>query len=455
MKISGPFFDPARKGAKKPWFLDYFAPVLDDEGRPVVVGGKVQRKRRRPRYESKALAMADKESLQEQYATAGAGSFMHSRESLADFEAARRILPAGVSLLTAARHWLKHNPAIVPATIEAKQAEFLAHLELLHGKDRHYSDLKSRTGDLVRAFAGRDPNTVTRKEAMDYLLNLPHKPRGKLNHKRAACNFFNWMLTADRCVEQNPFGGIKRRQLPKVLPKEIEFLPIERVERYLRAAERYDPELVAHEVVQLFAGVRADDEMATFRGEWVKAATRQVVTPAEMTKSGRRDVITGLEENFWLWWQAYGREGRLRPANYEPRWLRLRALAAVDDAAARDELARQPIKTLLAAQKPPAWPWNARRRTFCSYKVAKDESAAKAANILRHKGGEAVLRNSYLGLGLTKAEGTAYFALAPRPVARPIRPEVVARGIVKLQQDPAWRANRKPAGRLPPNAETA
>lgn len=452
MKISGPHRDLQRKDAKKSWYLSYFAPVLDDGGKPVLIDGRAKKTRRRPYFQSKALAEAHKESLADQYNATGSGSFVHSREAQSDYERARRLLPAGVTVEAAAAFYLKHHPAGEVVTIEVARERFLTALQQLRGKDHHYQDLKTRTAAVVRAFAGRDPNTITRPEAMAFLLALPQKPRGLLNYKRAACNFFNWMLTTQPpLIEANPFGGIKRKQLPKILQKEIEFLPLDRVERYLRAAERYDPDLVAHEAVQLFAGVRADDEMADFRGEWVKAATKEIVTPAEITKTGKRDVISGLEENFWAWWTVHGREGLLRPANYEPRWKRLRILAAAADQVTRDQLARMPVKRLLSQHRPPPWPWNARRRTFCSYKVAKDGSAGKAAQILRHKGGEAILRNSYLGTGITPAQGALYFSLLPKKVRQPIRPVVEARGVILLQRDPAWRAQRAARVRLPAN----
>jgi hypothetical protein len=439
MKISGPHLDPARKGAPKPWYLSYFAAVLDDAGHQVVVDGKPKRTRRRPYYATKASAQADKESLVEQFTAAGAGTFIHSRTAQLDYERARRALPDGVTVESAALFYLKHHPSGEVVSIEAARSRFLTAIERLRKKDHHYWDLRTRTSGLARAFAGRDPNTITRKEAMTWLLSLPQKPRGLLNYKRAACNFFNWMLAEDPpLIDSNPFGGIKRKQLPKILQKEVEFLPLDRVERYLRTAERYDPDLVAHECVQLFAGVRADDEMADFLGEWVKPATKEIVTPAEITKSGRRDVIDGLEENFWAWWTAYGREGLLRPRNYEQRWRRIRILADAEDGARRDEMGRLEVKVLLRRHKPSRWPWNARRRTFCSYKVAKDGSAGKAAQILRHKGGEAILRNSYLGTGIPQAKGAAFFNLLPKKVRHPIRPVFVARGIIRLQQDPAY-----------------
>ena len=80
------------------------------------------------------------------------------------------------------------------------------------------------------------------------------------------------------------------------------------------------PATRAGPVVELIAGVRADDEMANFSGAFVLPQTREVVIPSEIAKTGRREVINTLEPIFWTWWTAYGRDGILRPANHPNRW---------------------------------------------------------------------------------------------------------------------------------------
>lgn len=176
--------------------------------------------------------------------------------------------------------------------------------------------------------------------------------------------------------------------------------------------------------------------MADFRGEWVKAETREVVLPAEIAKTGKRAVIDGLEDNFWLWWQLYGRTGQLRPRNYKKRFWRIRILAQIPDPAEADRLAALPIDRLVKRSElevwRETWPWNARRRTFCTYHVAKHRSAARTALILRHRGSEHTLHASYRGTGVTPAQGTAYFALLPQPVEHPIRAAGRGRRIIPM-----------------------
>lgn len=436
MEISGPFLDKVKKRRRQPscWFLRYTAPklkpdgtsVLDGEGRPVL-------QRHRPYYATKADAEADKPRILDQHSTAGSGDFLFNRDAAADYDAAKKII-GDVRLVDVAKFWRLHHPKKAKEKLKELAPKFLKDVEERLGMGRHYSDLKSRVGQFIDAgFGERYPETVTRQEILDYVRNVPDAlPRTKRNHKTAVCVFFNWLLDRELIVA-NPAAGIKKRMLPREVKKEIEFLSLDRVRRYLRAAERYDPEFVAHEVVQLVAGVRADDEMADFCAEFVLPQTKEVVIPAAIAKTEAREVIDGLEDNFWAWWKEYGPEkGLLRPKNPGPRWDRIRVLSSIPDQEEADKLARLPIKHLLrlpqSREALAQWPWNARRRTFCTFHIAKQQSAAKTALIMRHRGSSYTLHNSYRGLGVTQAEGAAYFEIMPAPVAHPVRPEVVLRG---------------------------
>jgi len=427
VNITGPFLDKQRRTSKRKWYLHYCVPELGANGSPVMVEGKVKMERHRPYYESKALAEADKPRIRGQYGTAGAGDFIHSRDAQSDYSQAVGLLPAGVTVTMAAQFYARHNPKGEVVTLEIARSKFLEQRKLLVGDTRHYRDLDWRTAAFVTAHSGRPAASITRSETMTYLLNLKGEPRSKLNHKRALCTWGNWMIEAGIRAD-NPFGGIKRKQLPKVLHKEVEFFSLTEVEAYLRAAERYDPELLAHEIVQLLAGVRADDEMADFRGEWVKASTREVVLPAEITKTGNRAVIDGLEDNFWAWWKAYGRDGLLRPRNYKKRFWRIRILSQIPKRDDADRMAgiwvNQVVKTAAAKPLLLNWPWNARRRTFCTYHVAKYRSADRTALILRHKGSVQTLHDSYRGTGVKPAQGKHYFTIMPKPVSHALRPRI-------------------------------
>lgn len=450
MEITGPFLDRAKKANGQPacWYLRYSTPKLNPDGTSVLdIEGKVVLQRHRPYFESKAKAEADKPSIREQHEKTGSGQFLFDRKAAEDYETALKLV-GGVPLIEVAKFWRLHHPDKPKRKLAELFLSFLADVKLRHGEGRHYSDLKSRGGAFIKAgFGERYADTVTRQEILTYVKEMPDvEPRTKRNHKTAICEFFNWLVQEEHEIAVNPAAGIKKRMLPKETKKEIEFLRLDYVVRYLRAAERYDPDLVAHEVVQLIAGVRADDEMADFEAGFVYPQTKEVVIPANVAKTEKREVIDGLEENFWAWWTAYApKEGRLRPKNYDRRWDRLRVLASTEDQRKADELARLPIKYLLRLPESKAalkkWPWNARRRTFCTYHVAKHQSAAKTALIMRHRGSAYTLHNSYRGLGVTPEQGQEYFKIMPATVSAPIRPTKVLKGIIRLQAEAQKKAN--------------
>lgn len=419
MKISGPFKDPAKKGQPKPWYLSYFAPNINSGG-TLVLGenGAPALKRHRPYYETKAAAEADKSRIADQHAATGSGNFLFDRKAAEDYDAAQKIVGTSVTMAELARFWRLHHPDQEKKKLKDLLPLFLKDVEERLGQERHWKDLKSRGGAFVGKYCERYPDTITRNEILEYVRTPPDtEPRTKRNHKTVICEFFNWLLD-QRHVLVNPAAGIKKRMLPKETKKEIRFLTLDQVTRYLRTAERYDPELVAHEVVQLIAGVRADDEMADFQAEFVLTATRQIVIPAAIAKTGVREVIDGVEENFWDWWSKYGpKSGLLRPKNFFRRWDRLRVLASATDDQHVEALAKLPIKQLLRRPESKAaiktWPRNARRRTFCTYHVAMHQSAEKTVLIMRHRGSSYTLHNSYRGLGITQDKGKAYFEIRP------------------------------------------
>ena len=402
-------------------------PRVDDQG-TIVLGEnrKPLLRRWRPYYKTKTAAVADIENIQNQHGLCGASlGGIITREQATEFEQAKAIAPE-VPLPALAKFWRLHHPTETTESIAALVPQFLAAVEVRLGRTRHYDDLKNRLHEFAGAFGQRLPATVTRTEILTWLLGMGRAGRTVLNYKRAVRNFLGWLHVDRELIAANPAAGIKKRQLPKAVKQEIEFLSLDEIERYLRACERYDPELIAHEVIQLFAGVRADDEMEDFSGDYVLPATREVVIPAAVAKTERREVINTLEDNFWDWWQVYGRKGVIRPTNYRRRWRRVRYLATLDDQAKADEEARLSPRQLVlrkdVSQTLTAWKWNARRRTFCTYHIAKYQSADRTALILRHRGEPYTLHNSYRGMGVTEDQGAACFKILPQKVARPIKP---------------------------------
>jgi integrase len=412
--------------------------VLNSAGRPVL-------RRHRPYYTTKADADADKPRLAAQFERTGSGEFLFDRKAAEDYEAAKRLV-GEIALLEVARFWRLHHPEKKTETLSQWAPRFLTAIQTRVGETRHPKDLKSRVGAFLRAgFGDRLPATVTRQDVLGFLLESipPPKdrtsasPRTRANHKAAIYNFFSWLLEQS-VITANPVDGITRRQLPKVVPQEVRALTLDEAARYLRACERYAPQIVAHEILQLISGVRADDEMADFRAEFVHPHTKEIVIPAAIAKTGVREVISQVEDSFWVWWEAYGpKEGLLRPPNYHRHWSRVRFLATISDPVKADEYAGLPLKKIFglpelkAAVK--AWPWNGRRRTFCTFHVAKYQSADRTALILRHRGSASTLHRSYRGLGVTQEEGRQFFDLLPTGRLNPVGVDAGKEGPIKTR----------------------
>lgn len=53
---------------------------------------------------------------------------------------------------------------------------------------------------------------------------------------------------------------------------------------------------------------------------------------------------------------------------------------------------------------------------------------------MRHRGSAYTLHNSYRGLGVTPEQGQEYFKIMPAPVASPIRPTLIPKGIIRTQR---------------------
>ncbi len=370
MTVSDPSKDKRRKTS--PWCLVIRHTLTRPDGTVVLneKTGLPVLDRRRRFFGTKDLANAAKKKMETEHAVTGDGDFLWNRDAALEYTRAKAIV-RNVPLDLLAKFYRLHHPLEEKPKLPELVTRFLEDRENKGASTRYYSDLKSRLGTFLKKFSDRYPETITRQGLIDYLNGAAANTRTRKNHKTAVSTFFAW-LCEEQIILANPASNIGAGKIGKVEANDIAFLSLAEVERYLRAAERYDPKLVAHEIVQLIAGVRADDEMRQFRADYVFPKTKEVVIPKVISKTGQREVINTLEPSFWSWWEVYGpRVGFLRPANYGPRWARLRLLARETSQATADALAALPIKTLL--KRPEAtvaleeWPWNARRRTFCTF----------------------------------------------------------------------------------------
>ncbi|MET0263329.1 MAG: hypothetical protein ABW223_10555, partial [Rariglobus sp.] len=165
---------------KKKWYLSYFVPKTDGQGAIILVGGKSVMERKRPYYETQEAAQADKPRIVAQYASGGTsstGSGVLSRDQAAEYEEAKAIAPE-VRLAELAKFWRRHHPLHATLRISDHVERVLEILRVRRGDhDSQYLDLKSRLGIFAASFGQRLPDTITRKEIIDWLFTFPGKAK--------------------------------------------------------------------------------------------------------------------------------------------------------------------------------------------------------------------------------------------------------------------------------------
>lgn len=168
MDITGPFLDRKKRRQHQPrcWYLRYSAPKKNEDG-TIALGenGRPLLQRHRPYYETKDKAEADKPRILSQETEAGSGEFLFDRTAASDYEAAKRIVGA-VPLVEIAKFWRRHHPDKPKENLAELFPKFLQDVEDRLGKERHWSDLKSRGGIFLKTYGTRYPDTISREDVL-------------------------------------------------------------------------------------------------------------------------------------------------------------------------------------------------------------------------------------------------------------------------------------------------
>lgn len=224
---------------------------------------------------------------------------------------------------------------------------------------------------------------------------------------RAGKTFWRWASRRGWCQAE----VADRMEPPKRADSgEIEFLTVEEVRALLRAAMNHFPQAVGSYVLQLFAGIRAEE---ITRLDESNVTADGIEMTAETTKKGRRRHINP-SPTLKAWLAAF-------PFAPCPNWAR------VDRAVRR--LAGWEVEAVLLKNQPDPhrgrWPQNALRHSFASYAIAAGVPLESMLFEFGHVGTPALLRQHYAGRA-SKKTALEFFAIRP-PGAQAIeRLEVVA-----------------------------
>jgi site-specific recombinase XerC len=162
----------------------------------------------------------------------------------------------GFNLVDAARFYIAHN--------EIKDAMLFSDAEVLFHKSRSgmakrtQSTRKSTLG-AFRSFRDQYLSDYTRGDIEEFLSQGDVANRTRHNWLEQVNTFFNWAVRK-KLVSGNPAKAIDAKQdLGALPPNTITFLTFDEVERLMRTALKYQPQLIPYFVLGIFCGIRPSE----------------------------------------------------------------------------------------------------------------------------------------------------------------------------------------------------
>jgi len=282
-------------------------------------------------------------------------------------------LPAGVSLLDAARNYASHDSTFPDFPIAQAIADFI--------EDKRAAALRPSSIESLTVRLRLLPKGVAVSGITPDLLSTALKARhgaNRNNYLRVWRGFFCWCQRRGFC-HAIPTDAITRS---RVTPKPPGILAPAQVKAMLDAAARNDPGLLAYLAIGFFAGLRTCELQ---RLTWA-AITDHIHVGAETAKTREQRYVTILP-NLRKWLAQCPRTG-IAPTSPRKRLVRLRDAAGITD-----------------------WPSNAMRHSFATYHLAAFQDSPRTSHELGHRNPDMLYRH-YRNLA-TRQHGLAYFKIRP------------------------------------------
>jgi len=319
-----------------------------------------------------------------------------SAEAQAEYDHCRRKLAGAVTLTEAVDWYVANTPREASPLLGDAVKSFLAAKAALHRSPLHAKSLRVSLQRLTEAMPPDVKlSSTTRNQVLDLLLGMPRAPRTLRNLRHVWHNFFRWHQRRGGLLV-NPTDGIDENDMPAVIQKPKVILTVAQAQGFMRTIQARHPHLIRWAAVQAFAGMR-DAESERMRTDYCDAKRRVIHVPAEICKTADAWVMTGLPAVLWDWFAvAPPLEGGF-PYPSNRKWAEI----------------AQELRLLPDPERIPRWPFNALRRSFCTYAISLHGSADKVATWSRHRGASR-LYASYLGALVSKTTAREYFGISPQ-----------------------------------------
>lgn len=352
------------------------------------VGGK--RKRSFHATEKAAIhAWKEHKRLEKKFGTL---PYLFDADAQRDYDSAIRLLRGRASVMEAARFYVDHAPTATAPALGVAAADFVATKERLARAHDHVRTLKYGLAAFSKQVPGQSVATITAKDVRAYCLAPGIASRTSQNRRNTLASFFAWCVRQG-WITRSPVADLIDADMPSPDRKPKVVLTPAQASALFSAIQAREPECAPWFAIQAFAGIR-DAEASRLDSSMIDREARRIRIPASICKTADDWVLAKLPENVWGWLPDPCRF-IAPPAR---RWARL----------LRD-LGNLPFDN---PARLPAWPFNALRRSFCTYHITLHGDATRTASLLRHTS-PARLYASYLGALRTEAEARAYFSITP------------------------------------------
>ena len=311
-------------------------------------------------------------------------------------ESRRLLLPYGVSLIEAAKYYIKHaKPKGGEKTMFELVAEVLDVKAKAGRRPATLNDYKFVFNRFNRSYGQRRVHEVHRDDVEDWLDANTKSLATRSIYLRYLSTLFSYALKRNYC-SANPLEGVER---PQVSLKPPGIFTVEQATSLLRVVvEKPELELIPYFALGLFAGLRPTE---VTRLDWTHVRFDQgvILVNADASKTSQKRFVD-ISENLRAWLTPLAKtEGPLIP-----RGLTVRVREAYR---ATGKFEHGKIEN---------WPQDGLRHSFASYQLAKHQNAPQTSLQMGHTSPH-MLFNHYRNLVLA-AEAERYWKITPDEIAR-------------------------------------
>ena len=311
-----------------------------------------------------------------------------------DAKKALAILASKTTLQTAAAFWMRHHGGEDGVTLRQLGDRWLIALRGQGCRETTMREREHKVTRLCSDLGGQTVASITRDELVQWMDAYRLSGATRDGYRRCYRAMFEYAVT-ERMIEVNPASGIRRIRMDERLPTPF---TVDAVEKVLRAAQRYAPNMLPHLVVQFFAGLRPGEALGL---DWSAIDWREkIIRVTPETSKVRRSRIVDMNPTLLAWLAPYRQDTGPISVTTRNQWDYYATRKDCDGASG-----------ILGAAGVD-WIQDGPRKTFASAHYATHSDAAKLAAILGHTGGHDVLFRHYRGL-MTKREARRFWKLSP------------------------------------------